>query len=78
VVNNQPSWFEAGSCLRRIDLVYHSTLGLRVIEKKKRKSPEPSTARDQVEEIVAWLNANRTAEMKDTEPRKRTLDEVSY
>jgi len=27
---------EAGSYLRLIDLVYHSTLGLRVIKKKKR------------------------------------------
>ena len=27
---------EAGSCLRLIDLVYHSTLGLRVIKKKKK------------------------------------------
>ena len=26
---------EAGSCLRPIDFVYHSTLGLRVIQKKK-------------------------------------------
>ena len=26
---------EAGSYLRRIDFVYHSTLGLRVIKKKK-------------------------------------------
>jgi len=26
---------EAGSCLRLIDFVYHSTLGLRVIKKKK-------------------------------------------
>jgi len=29
---------EAGSYLRRIDFVYHSTLGLRVIENKKRRS----------------------------------------
>jgi len=28
---------EAGSYLRRIDFVYHSTLGLRVIKKKKKK-----------------------------------------
>ena len=28
---------EAGSYLRRIDSVYHSTLGLRVIKKKKEK-----------------------------------------
>ena len=28
---------EAGSYLRLIDFVYHSTLGLRVIKKKKRK-----------------------------------------
>ena len=27
---------EAGSYLRRIDFVYHSTLGLRVIKKKRR------------------------------------------
>ena len=27
---------EAGSYLRRIDFVYHSTLGLRVIKKKKK------------------------------------------
>jgi len=29
------SGFEAGSYLRHIDIVYHSTLGLRVIKKKK-------------------------------------------
>jgi len=29
--------FEAGSYLRLIDFVYHSTLGLRVIKKKKRR-----------------------------------------
>jgi len=28
---------EAGSYLRLIDFVYHSTLGLRVIQKKKRR-----------------------------------------
>ena len=28
---------EAGSCSRLIDFVYHSTLGLRVIKKKKKK-----------------------------------------
>ena len=32
------SGFEAGSYLRLIDFVYHSTLGLRVIKKKKKKS----------------------------------------
>jgi len=30
---------EAGSCLRLIDFVYHSTLGLRVITKKRRSVP---------------------------------------
>ena len=30
---------EAGSYLRLIDFVYHSTLGLRVIKKKKRRNP---------------------------------------
>jgi len=29
---------EAGSYLRLIDVVYHSTLGLRVIKKKKKRS----------------------------------------
>jgi len=29
---------EAGSYLRLIDFVYHPTLGLRVIQKKKKKS----------------------------------------
>ena len=28
---------KAGSYLRRIDFVYHSTLGVRVIKKKKKK-----------------------------------------
>ena len=28
---------EAGSCLRLIDFVYHSDLGVRVIKKKKKK-----------------------------------------
>ena len=28
---------EAGSCVRLIDLAYHSTLGLRVIKKKRRR-----------------------------------------
>jgi len=32
---------EAGSYLRLIDFVYHSTLGLRVIKKKGRSSPHP-------------------------------------
>jgi len=30
---------EAGSYLRRIDFVYHTTLGLRVIKKKKAEPP---------------------------------------
>jgi len=30
---------EAGSYLRLIDFVYHTTLGLRVIKKKKKKLP---------------------------------------
>jgi len=30
---------EDGSYLRLIDFVYHSTLGLRVIKKKKKKKP---------------------------------------
>ena len=34
------SGFEAGSCLRLIDFVYHSTLGLRVIKKQKKLAPE--------------------------------------
>jgi len=33
---------EAGSYLRLIGFVYHSTLGLRVIKKKKKVSPETS------------------------------------
>ena len=32
---------EAGSCLRLIDFVYHSTLDLRVIKKKKKKVSGP-------------------------------------
>ena len=32
------SGFEAGSCVRLVDFVYHSTLGLRVIKKKKKYS----------------------------------------
>jgi hypothetical protein len=32
---------------------------------------------EQVEEILAWLAANARAELHDTEPRKRTLDEVA-
>jgi len=34
---------EAGSYLRLIDFVYHSTLGLRVIKKKKRMLPSGSS-----------------------------------
>jgi len=30
-------WFRGGLVLRLIDCVYHSTLGLRVIKKKKKK-----------------------------------------
>jgi len=30
---------EAGSYLRLIDFVYHSTLGLRVVKKKKKRPP---------------------------------------
>ena len=33
---------EAGSYLRLVDFVYHSTLGLRVIKKKKKnEAPKP-------------------------------------
>ena len=35
---------EAGSYLRRIDFVYHSTLGLRVIEEKEEKWQKQSCA----------------------------------
>ena len=35
---------EAGSHLRLIDFVYHSTLGLRVIKKKKKKKVNPGKA----------------------------------
>jgi len=36
LANDLCSGVEAGSYLRRIDFVYHSTLGLRVIKKKRR------------------------------------------
>jgi len=36
---------EAGSYLRLIDFVYHSTLGLRVIKKKKRLGIDPLARR---------------------------------
>ena len=32
---------EAGSYLRLLDFVYHSTLGLRVIKQKKQRDPRP-------------------------------------
>jgi len=35
---------EAGSYLRLIDFVYHSTLGLRVINKKKRRARGKASA----------------------------------
>ena len=38
LVRGSCSGFEAGSYLRLIDFVYHSTLGLRVIKKKKKKT----------------------------------------
>ena len=38
------SFLEAGSYLRLIDHVYHSTLGLRVIKKKKRSTGPPKPA----------------------------------
>jgi len=34
---------EAGSYLRPIDFVYHSTLGLRVIKKKETRAPSTSS-----------------------------------
>ena len=36
-VSDMCSGSEAGSYSRRIDFVYHSTLGLRVIKKKKKR-----------------------------------------
>jgi len=36
---------EAGSYLRRIDLVYHSTLGVRVIKKKKKQKDQGAPGR---------------------------------
>ena len=35
---------EAGSCLRLIDFVYHSTLGLRSIKKNQKGQPETDPA----------------------------------
>jgi len=37
---------EAGSYLRLIDFVYHSTIGLRVIKKKKGAVGRPADRRD--------------------------------
>jgi len=37
-----------GSYLRRIDFVYHSTLGSRVIKKKRRASPHQPSEWDQI------------------------------
>jgi hypothetical protein len=37
------SGFEAGSHSRLIDFVHHSTLGLRLIKKKKKKKPISKT-----------------------------------
>ena len=34
------SGYEAGSYLRFIDFVYHATLGLRVIKKKRKKGQD--------------------------------------
>ena len=36
---------KAGSCVRLIDLVYHSTLGLRVTQEKRSTSNPPITLR---------------------------------
>jgi len=38
---------EAGSYLRRIDFVYHSTLGFRVIKKKKKSGNDVGPLQDQ-------------------------------
>ena len=57
---------EAGSCLSPIDFLYHSTLGLRVIQKKKREAtrfpravsasmvPHPKRTRDELPERVLY------------------------
>ena len=49
---------EAGSYLRLIDFVYHSTLGLRVIKKKRprrRGCGSPSRETDQIEDATCAL-----------------------
>ena len=43
-LGNGTSGSEAGSYLRLIDLMYHSTLGLRLIKKKRRGTSGVSTA----------------------------------
>jgi len=66
---------EAGSYLRLIDFVYHSTLGLRVIKKRRRRmfwlavhsvsfAPPPFDAseRDMVERPVTRFSASQTPE----------------
>ena len=46
---------EAGSYLRRIDFVYHSTLGLRVIRKKRKNCTEDPKVGDTVGSCITQL-----------------------
>ena len=61
---------EAGSYLRLIDFVYHATLGLRGIKKKKEEtkvSPPPRRAKIRVYDFGCWtLPSNLTGMRTDT------------
>jgi len=48
---------EAGSSLKRIDFVYHSTLGVRVIKKKKKGDPDSAAAALPHSPTFLWCRA---------------------
>ena len=47
---------EAGSYLRLIDFVYHSTLGLRLIKKKKAKAPAEAATNAKIASVLPREN----------------------
>ena len=64
-VGGQCSDSEAGSYLRLIDFVYHSTLGLRVIKKKKRGLVDiPSDSEQRGKTLTVFKGVNLEAKPK--------------
>jgi len=71
---------EAGSYLRFIDFVYHSTLGLRVIKKRKKRyepQDEPASVKRQSSKVDPLKSGGRRARLGCGTPQKSMFAKVN-